>query len=249
MSKQLEITEPKKNGVAKSQPKELATTNKETALGELHFDVNEAKQRDGLNKILSIQPKTEWIKKHPLVKVKADDGTYSPALYLPIERVEALMRTLFQRFRIEVKESKVIANAVTVTVRVNYLDPVTGEWDYQDGVGAMAIQVDSGKHAMDFNFTKSAAIQMALPAAKSYAIKDAMEVLGQLFGGSLNRKDQIPFASAFENRKPITEQEMNDAKARASRMELDIIDLVKKLYLVTDAQIAEIENAFPKQEN
>lgn len=248
MSKQLELTETKKNGVAKVEKQELTVTNKETALGELHFDVKLAKERDGLNKILSMQPKTDWIKKHPLVTVKGDDGNYSPAQYLPIERVEALMRMLFQRFRIEVKESKVIANAVAVTVRVNYLDPVTGEWDYQDGVGAMAIQVDKGAPAMDFNKTKSAAIQMALPAAKSYAIKDAMEVLGQLFGGSLNRKDQIAFASAYDNRKPITTEQLQDAINRASSGDTGILETMKKLVLMTDEQIKEIEKHFPKPE-
>jgi len=31
----------------------------------------------------------------------------------------------------------------------------------------------------------------ALPAAESYAIKDAAEKLGQIFGSNLNRKDTV----------------------------------------------------------
>jgi hypothetical protein len=37
---------------------------------------------------------------------------------------------------------------------------------------------------------------MALPSAKSYAIKDAAEHFGAIFGRDLNRKDIIQFSGA-----------------------------------------------------
>lgn len=42
---------------------------------------------------------------------------------------------------------------------------------------------------MDWNFAKADGVQKALPAAKAYAIKDAAEEFGKIFGRDLNRKD------------------------------------------------------------
>ena len=38
----------------------------------------------------------------------------------------------------------------------------------------------------------------ALPSAKSYALKDAAELLGDLFGKNLNRKDVLAFIGAYD---------------------------------------------------
>ncbi len=238
MSKQLELTETKKNGVAKVQPQELTVTNKETALGELHFDVALAKERDGLNKILSTNPPETWVKVHPTTNGK----------YLPINRVEDLLRKIFQRWRKEVIGYSVIANSITVHVRVHYIDPVTGEWDYQDGLGAMPIQVDKGSPAMDFNKTKSDAVMKALPGAESYAVKDAAETLGKIFGADLNRKDVVDFSPAYDNRKPITNEQLQDTINRAASGDTGILETMKKLVLMTEEQIKEIEKHFPKPE-
>jgi hypothetical protein len=90
---------------------------------------------------------------------------------------------------------------VYATVRLHYLDPITGEWGYHDGTGAMPVQTDKGKSASDLAAIKSSAIQMALPAAVSYAIKDAAEHLGVLFGRDLNRKDTIAYQGAYSDEK------------------------------------------------
>ena len=72
---------------------------------------------------------------------------------------------------------------------------------WQDGIGAMAIQTDKGKGAMDWNYTKPDGVMKAAPAAESYAFKDAAEKIGKLFGKDMNRADQIAYdslASTFE---------------------------------------------------
>jgi hypothetical protein len=38
----------------------------------------------------------------------------------------------------------------------------------------------------------------ALPSAESYALKDAAEKIGDLFGRNLNRKDTIAFSGRYE---------------------------------------------------
>lgn len=41
---------------------------------------------------------------------------------------------------------------------------------------------------------------MAVPAAKSYAIKDAAEMFGKIFGKDLNRKDEISYMEMLYNK-------------------------------------------------
>ncbi len=76
---------------------------------------------------------------------------------------------------------------------------MTNEWDWQDGVGAAPIQTAKGAAATDFSQVNTAAVQMAAPAAESYAFKDAAEKFGKIFGKDLNRKDEmnyLPMADA-----------------------------------------------------
>ena len=49
----------------------------------------------------------------------------------------------------------------------------------------------------------SGAIQMWAPSAESFAIKDAAEKLGKIFGKDLNRKDDIAYVDRI-----FTQQEM-----------------------------------------
>jgi len=134
--------------------------------------------------LLNQEPKKEWVKEHPMVK---------GLKYLPIEVVEFLMTSIFLQWRVEIKDSKLIANSVVVTVRVHYQDPITGEMSWSDGIGATPVQTDKGAGATDFNSIKSNAIQIGFPAAKSYAVKDACELIGRLFGKDLNRKDTMSY--------------------------------------------------------
>ena len=63
---------------------------------------------------------------------------------MPIERVEYLLKTIFKRYRIEITGQGTAFNGVWVTVRVHYVHPVTGEWEYHDGIGASQIQTKKG---------------------------------------------------------------------------------------------------------
>lgn len=132
-----------------------------------------------------------------MAKAKNDQGQTVPAEYMPIDKVEFLLDYIFQQWKVEVLSVQALFNSITVTVRLHFLNPVTGEWAYHDGIGAAAVQVDKGMQAGDLSAIKSSAVQMAAPSAKSYAIKDAAEHLGKLFGRDLNRKDAIMFVGAY----------------------------------------------------
>lgn len=144
-----------------------------------------------LNVILSTPPPDVWIKTHPFIKDHK---------YLPIDKVEYLLRSCFKKFQIEVKEIKQLFNAIQCTVRVHYLNPATNEMMFHDGVGAWDLQTQSksGPLKMDISNINSGAVPMATGIAKTIAIKDACDHFGSLFGANLNRKDVINFAGNAE---------------------------------------------------
>lgn len=157
-------------------------------------------QKDSLFQVLINQPpKPEWIKNHPIIKTEIIDEQgkkhYVPYQYIPIERQEWLLTNICLKWKVEIKDVKLIGNSVTVTVRVHYYDHVSKEWLWQDGLGAAPLQTDKGAGATDFNALKSSAVQIGAPAAESYAFKDACEKIGRIFGRDLNRKTIISYDS------------------------------------------------------
>ncbi len=171
-------------------------------LADIYSDVEMITKNTALAQILNAEPPKSWIAFHPTIrKKKMINGveTSVPLEYLPIERVEYLLTRIFGKWKFEIKESDVKANSIQCIGRLHYIDPVTGEYDWQDGVGAAPLQTNAGAGATDFNQIKSAAVQMAAPAAESWAIKDAAEKLGKIFGKDLNRKDEISYQDLNEN--------------------------------------------------
>jgi len=171
--------------------KELAKQTKATITSlfkQLDLDVVPLEQ---LNVILSTPPPATWVKQHPFIK------GYN---YLPIDKVEYLLRRCFKKYQIEVIKTAQLFNAIEVTVRVHYLNPATNEMMYHDGVGAQELQTTkgSGNLNMDMSNVNKGAVMMALPIAKSVAIKDACDHFGDLFGANLNRKDIVQFTGDAE---------------------------------------------------
>jgi hypothetical protein len=176
MNNQLQTTKPK--GVL---PK----------LEDLYSDLSVAAKQNDLNKLLNADPKPEWIKTNQFA---------GNSKYIPIEIIEYLLTSIYIKWKVEIKSVQVIANSVTITVRLLYMDPITGEWDWQEGVGASPIQTAKGAAATDFSKVNTAAVQMAAPAAETYAIKDAAEKLGRIFGKDINRQAVMNYSDAL-NRK------------------------------------------------
>jgi hypothetical protein len=173
-------------------------------LAELHNDVHSAFKNDQLNSLLNQPPHASWVKKFPAVmKIEGE--------YMPIDKVDFMLKRIFGRTKIEVRSVQQVLNSMVVTLRIHYKDPITGEWDFQDGVGATPLQVDSGQPASNINALKRTAVQIATPIAKSAAKKDAAEELGALFGRDLNRKDTIMFAGAYGVDEPPAPAQTNAA--------------------------------------
>lgn len=154
------------------------------SIQELRSDIMTKADQNDLNIILNMEPPKEWVKQHPFAKnVK----------YIPIERIEYLLTRIFLKWYVEIKSFQVAANSLVVTVRLFYQDVLTSEMLWQDGIGAAPLQTDKGAGAVDFNAIKSDAVMKAAPAAESYAIKDAAEKIGKIFGKDLNRADKIMY--------------------------------------------------------
>jgi hypothetical protein len=149
----------------------------------INSDILALDEINQLNILLNQQPPQKWLKKHPM--------TNQP--YLPIERVEYLLTKLFFRWKVEILQTQLIGNSVVVSVRLHYFNPITNEWEWQDGIGAAPLQTDKNAGAIEFNKLKSAAVMMAAPAAKSYAVKDAAEQIGAIFGKNINRADKANY--------------------------------------------------------
>lgn len=169
----------------------MATLNKLSQLpsiADLYADKVAYNENQEMHQLLNQQPKAEWIAEHPQTRMK----------YIPIGRIEYLLNMLFVNWNVEILNTNIFANSIAVTVRLHLTYP-TGKQTFFDGVGAAPLQTDKGAGATDFNQIKSAAVQMALPSAKSYAIKDAADHIGNLFGKDLNRKQiESSFFSILE---------------------------------------------------
>lgn len=137
---------------------------------------------DEFNQLINQSPPKNWLR----VNKYANNS-----LYLPIDKTEYMLRKIYKNVDIEVKQVGVLFNAVHVSVRISYVHPVTGEKCFVDGVGAKQIQTKKGSSPADMSNINNNAVEMALPIAKTNAIKDASHMLGRIFGGDLNRKDII----------------------------------------------------------
>lgn len=218
--------------------KEIAKQTKATITSlfkQLDFDVIPLEQ---LNVILSTPPPATWVKVHPFIK------GYN---YLPIDKVEYLLRRCFKKYQIEVIKTAQLFNAIEVTVRVHYLNPATNEMMYHDGVGAQELQTtkNSGNLKTDMSNVNKGAVMMALPIAKSIAIKDACDHFGDLFGANLNRKDIVQFMGDNEllSSEAIHESKEKERVIKHIENANNIDTLIQVEDLVNKYDLKEIYNA------
>jgi hypothetical protein len=153
-------------------------------LAELTQDLELAWKNDQLNLLLNQAPPAQWVKTHPFIK------GYN---YLPIDKVELLLRKIFKEYKIEITGQGTAFNGVWVTVRVHFKSPTNGEWLFYDGIGAAQLQTKQGASPADLANINNGALSMAFPIAKTVAVKDAADHFGALFGANLNRKDVVEF--------------------------------------------------------
>ncbi|SIC59694.1 hypothetical protein [Mycobacteroides abscessus] len=171
---------------------------------------------DTFNAVINQAPPAHWLVDHPTAKGVKD---------LPIGRVETLLTMIFQEWYVEVQRENSMFNSVTVTIRLHYKHPVTNEWKHQDGVGAVPVQTKSGAAAADMNNIVNDAVQKALPAAKSYAIKDAADHIGAIFGRDINRKHTLEFTGSYT----MTEGEKIAQRIKNAKTAQEVSDILSDM--------------------
>lgn len=133
-------------------------------------------------------------------------------------------------------------NAIYVTIRLHYKHPISG-WLFQDGTGAVPIRVDKGKTASSLEFIKSDAISTGLPAAVSFAIKDAADRIGNIFGGNLNRKDTLDFSPMYTDKtEELVTEALEQLKTAKNIQALQAIFMGLKPKARVDARVIQLKD-------
>ncbi len=204
---------------------------------DLYSDLELAKSTDVLVALLNQPPKSDWVKTHPYI------AGYK---YLPIDKIEYLLKKIFKQYRIEVIREGTAFNGVYVVVRVWYMNPITGLMDYHDGIGAKELQVKKGSSAADLSAINAGALAMAFPIAKTVAIKDACDHFGSLFGSDLNRKDtmSITVDETLQNKvSPI--EEINAEVKQEAQSDVNNIEVAFELVSKHEEEVFEVAPAAP----
>lgn len=207
---------------------------------DLNKSPDDAFRNNEFKALLNKTPPEKWLKKNPMA---------NNSRYLPIDKTEFLLDSIFQEWKIEVLREGVMFNSVYVVVRVHYKNPVDYVWYFHDGVGAKDLQKDAPppgtKNYLSVETIKAAAVQMALPTAKSLAIKDACDHLGKLFGRDVNRKDTIEYDS------PYTKPAAPDSDVKAEERLLQLIRSSKTVsqleQLFNECKSMESRNAYDEK--
>jgi len=191
--------------------------SKTTDLLSVISDTELKANNEKLLQFLNLHPKNEWIKKHPFAK-NVD--------YLPVGKIEMLLDQIYGEWDYLIIHYGILGNSVTCHIRLTVVSPVTNHTITRDGIGAVPIELKAtvydkndkniiieqgARHATDFEYLNRTAIMKNLPAAKSFALKDAADTLGNLFGRSLNRdkEDFVPIYSS-EEEKDHLDKEVNE---------------------------------------
>lgn len=133
------------------------------------------------NQLLNTDPKQEWIKKHPVD---------SKILYIPVDRVKLMLFQIFQGYNWSIKSTSIMANSVVIYGTLTVEHPITGKQWSVDGIGAVPIELEKEAHPTDFTKIKSKSLHKNVPAAESFALKNAAAKFGALFGGGLNTSNE-----------------------------------------------------------
>lgn len=180
------------------------------------------KKTDELTYLLNQNPPIKWLKKNPYA---------NNAIYIPIDRVEWLLKRIFKHYKIEVIEVKQIFNGVCCVVRLHYFHPITGEWSFYDGVGAAQIQTKKGSSPAAMENINNNAVQLCVPIAKTEAVKNAAKSFGRLFGSDLNRKSKAHYDDflTFDENHPNWKKAVEALKSGKAN-----IENIKSKYTLTE---------------
>jgi hypothetical protein len=156
-----------------------------------------------LQRLLENEPKKEWLKNHPTAK--NENGEFLQ--YLPIERIDFLLRSIYSGHWLEVIDTNLTQFSIQITVRLFVVNPENGRVEHTDGVGAASSKLG---------------IEAAAPIAESLAKKNAAKKLGKIFGRDISRELD------GENEPKKTEQKQEETKEESNPVKERLLIQIKK---------------------
>lgn len=141
------------------------------------------------NELLSTTPKAEWIKvnKHS-----------NNARYLPIRKVEDLLRSFFGAYQVEmIGQPHILGNSVVISVHLKVYHPIIKEWLVYAGTGAVPIELEQGAKPLQFELIKAKGLHKNIPAAKAFAVSNAAKLIGRVFGSDLNNDEMSEIYNVY----------------------------------------------------
>ncbi|MGB0881874.1 MAG: hypothetical protein ACPGSO_02895 [Vicingaceae bacterium] len=134
-------------------------------------------------KTISVKPQERWFDSRNL-------GGGKSATYIPIAVKEALADRIFREWNVIDERHDVILNEIVYRVKIQALpDYPNAEHIFFTGTAAKPIQQHKDSSPESFPIGKKGnALEYCLPAARSEAIANALETLGNLFGRNVGRK-------------------------------------------------------------
>ena len=132
-------------------------------------------RREIVDNIVKQQPPEAFVKRHPFGKFD----------YIPIAIIEPLAQMLDPLTETEILREGQVVNAFYCVVRLKFNGRT------YDGIGAAEFQTSKGAAPTDFTKLNTGAVQMAVPKARSEAVKNAFAQVGDLFGRGLRRPHAI----------------------------------------------------------
>jgi len=109
--------------------------------------------------------------------------------YLPITAIERMLDGLFQEWGVEIIREGAAVNGFYVAVRVTAKIPESNKVLTADGIGFAEFQTAKGAKPTDFTQLMPSAGVLAVPKAKTEAVKNAVKSFGNFFGRNLARDD------------------------------------------------------------
>ena len=156
-------------------------------------DILDTKELETINKTVAKQKLTEITYKQILdnnpPKSIIRHHQYGKFDYLPITAVERLLDGLFAGWSAEILREGHVVNGFYIVVRLTAHIPNSNKVLTADGIGFAEFQTVKGASPTDFTKLMQGAGIMAIPKAKTEAIKNAAKSFGNLFGRNLLRND------------------------------------------------------------
>ena len=172
---------------------------------------------------------SQAVSQEPIVKKNMSDELAKKGLnhgkstdydYMPVGVIEEMLRQLFfGQVKFETVNCFRDLNSFVTVVRIHYKSPISNEWLFADGIGAKALQQDSGAKIHEFNHTmKANALELGVGISYSRAIKNAAKKLGKAFGAELNRDEELDDIVVYN--KGITQSKEDKIKKLSELWEL-----------------------------